>query len=123
MGVRFLSRIALEVTPETVGQFTGLLDKHGIEIFEGDIVEAWSAGSCGRFEVRWRQESSPCWILFPAWQQGQMWHLHGSEYKIGDKYPCDGKIVKVKQAGFYDDGVRVLGNVHDNPDMLKRRCE
>jgi len=27
------------VEPETVGQFTGLLDKHGIKIFRGDIVD------------------------------------------------------------------------------------
>ena len=39
-----------EVAPETVGQFTGLLDKNGKKIFDGDVVEVDCSGVSGAME-------------------------------------------------------------------------
>lgn len=36
---------SFEVKPETVGQYTGVIDKNGKKVFEGDVVEY--DGSCG----------------------------------------------------------------------------
>jgi len=99
--------IRKEIDGDTIGQFTGLFNNEKQELYEGDIVEAWSTGSKGTFEIYWRQEGAPMYILYPNFQHGKHWHLnlHGSN--IGEK------------AGVYVDDLKIIGNIHDNPDLLK----
>lgn len=88
-----------EVDPATVGQYTGLIDKDGKRIFEGDIVFA----------------------------KDDIW---GSPFADGIK----GKVVYCETAFFIEPKnvmdtewlfnecavYEILGNIHDNPEMLER---
>lgn len=80
-------------------QFTGLYDKNGEEIFEGDIIKCWSEGKQAIGEVKKRVDG--LWIIYPAWQKETSWGLCPSE---------KGKTT-----------VEVIGNVYENYDLLEEK--
>lgn len=87
----------VDIVPETVGQFIGLKDKNGKEIYEGDIVKAWSQGVSAIGEVSRRIDG--LWIIYPAYQKQTIWGL------MPDK---DGTTT-----------VEVIGNIYDNPELVE----
>lgn len=86
-----------EIIDYTLMQSTGLFDKNGVEIFEGDIVIAWSQGVKGIFEIKRRIDG--LWLLYPAWKDGRFWYLSPTE---------DGR-----------ESIEVIGNIYENPELIE----
>ena len=82
---------AFEVIPETVGQFTGLTDKNGKKIFEGDIVD----------------------ILTENEEIGVVAYDDGGFLVNADGFCVD------FHANINGTDLEIISNIHDNPELLK----
>ena len=80
-----------EVDFETVGQYTGLNDKNGTKIFEGDVVKYHYLDGFSIREVIFDQ--------------------YTAKFCLRDIYGCHNIYVPLL--------CEVLGNVHDNPELFK----
>lgn len=85
------------VIPETVGQFTGLTDKNGKKIFEGDIIK----GHTGRIlTVKFGQHYDE---EYNALSYGWFVFDNEGELSFGEDWG----------------GHEVIGNIHDTPELLE----
>lgn len=78
------------VSDETIGQYTGLTDKNGVKIFEGDIVRAVT-------------QSTKIYIEAVTFKNGAFWYKNWSWFKFQFKF----------------ENVEVIGNIYDNPELLE----
>lgn len=111
------------VCPETLGQFTGLCDKHGTKIFEGDIIryntddgfdcqslvqfgeyaQDGSAGECNaRAVVGWYVDVDN--FTCPDWAENHP--------ELFPDYLFQQNLKEVAAC------CEVIGNIHDNPELL-----
>lgn len=97
-----------EVDPTTVGQFTGLLDKHGKRIFEGDIATGLNCTGMWTGYVIWIDKISGF---------GLKW-IHRDEPTAFENIPMLRFLTS--KAGHTEEFIAgVIGNIHDNPELLE----
>ena len=85
-----------KVIPETVGQYTGLTDKNGTKIFEGDIVQ-------GTIVSAWNKALIRCEVVY-----------NKDGFISVERTRNQDRVHKVKFAK----DIEVIGNIHDNPELL-----
>jgi uncharacterized phage protein (TIGR01671 family) len=78
---------------KTVGQFTGLLDKNGNEIYEGDIIKGFDI----IIEV-WYSEDTACFMAEMKEPQNDMVDILG---------------------GYDTARMEIIGNIYDHPQLIK----
>ena len=96
-----------EVIPETVGQYTGLKDKNGKKIFEGDIVRLTDEHN----EMEWTAV-----VVFgnPNGDYNWGWQLNAIEEFDGNKDIL--LWADMEESGAY---CEIIGNVHDNQELME----
>lgn len=121
-----------EVLPQTVGQFTGLTDKNGKKIFEGDIVKCchrWTNHNFGAVdeETFYNQKIKNAYGKEKKVTNGLYDNFYYYRNYCVEYFPTNGRYRVRNGSQFHDikysfilnHDIEVIGNIHDNPELLE----
>ena len=87
------------VDPKSVGQYTGLKDKNGEEIYEGDIVlVTYKNGECEKFRIGF---INGAFVAIDI--KNNVSHFNFDDYRIEEMI----------------ESIEVVGNIYENPNLLE----
>ena len=131
--------LRVDVSPETVGQYTGLTDKNGKRIFEGDIVKC---------RHNWRMQLYPNDGIdaekyffeqkirgaYGKYKHESPYSWFGDEYFYFRNYAVEyyapncgfrvrngGQFHALTSSYISNRNLEVIGNIHDNPELLDKK--
>lgn len=115
----------IRVIPETIGQYTGLIDKNGVKIFEGDIIRDsnleehllgdWrESARAGIAIVRFGIHEVPSDDQY-CWGRAYGFYFDGDTF-----YPTPVQYKMYDEDWEEDVEFEVIGNIHENPELAER---
>lgn len=115
--IRYYSDRPVFTKQETIGQFTGLKDKNGKEIYEGDILKFFYIPYYSRYD-----------ITLKVYRVGEVAFVNGcfrlvnltdyDDIDLNTKselQPCEGSEIEI-----HSNFCSVIGNIHDNRELLEK---
>ena len=96
------------VKPETVGQYTGLKDKNGTKIFEGDMIKPFD-DEIDKMVVEFHLGQ------FLLCLYGERGYMAEYGWEESGNYVC----FEADPLLSYGDDIEVIGNIHDTPEPLR----